>query len=73
EVLTSDSSRYWDGELYSAGGIDRLDSFDKQLIRNWLQENWDQTGSPPALPEELVTHTMGRYRELFQRLTGKTF
>jgi phosphoribosylaminoimidazole-succinocarboxamide synthase len=72
EVLTSDSSRYWDGDLYSAGGIDRLDSFDKQLIRNWLQENWDQEGSPPTLPEELVTHTMGRYRELFQRLTGKT-
>ncbi len=73
EVLTSDSSRYWDGELYSAGGINRLDSFDKQLIRNWLQQNWDQTGSPPELPADLVTHTMERYRELFQRLTGKTF
>jgi phosphoribosylaminoimidazole-succinocarboxamide synthase len=73
EVLTSDSSRYWDGELYSAGGIDRLDSFDKQLIRNWLQQNWDQTGSPPELPAELVAHTMDRYRELFQRLTGKKF
>lgn len=73
EVLTSDSSRYWDGELYSAGGINRLDSFDKQLIRNWLQQNWDQTGSPPELPAELVAHTMDRYRELFQRLTGKKF
>lgn len=73
EVLTSDSSRYWDGYLYSTGGMNRLDSFDKQLIRNWLQENWDQTGSPPALPEDLVTHAMGRYRELFQRLTGNTF
>ena len=73
EVLTSDSSRYWDGDLYSSDGLNRLDSFDKQLIRNWLQENWDQTGSPPALPEELVTHAMGRYRELFQRLTGNTF
>ena len=72
EVLTSDSSRYWDGDLYSAGGMNRLYSFDKQLIRNWLQENWDQEGSPQTLPEELVTHTMGRYRELFQRLTGKT-
>jgi phosphoribosylaminoimidazole-succinocarboxamide synthase len=73
EVLTSDSSRYWDGRLYSAGGIDRLDSFDKQLIRNWLQQNWDQTGSPPELPADLVAHTMKRYRELFQRLTGKEF
>ena len=73
EVLTSDSSRYWDGELYSRGGINRLDSFDKQLIRNWLSDNWDQTGSPPELPADLVTHTMNRYRELFQRLTGKPF
>jgi len=73
EVLTSDSSRYWDGELYASGGIDRLDSFDKQLIRNWLQKNWDQAGSPPSLPAELVGHTMDRYRELFQRLTGNTF
>lgn len=71
EVLTSDSSRYWDGELYSAGGINRLDSFDKQLIRNWLSENWDGEGEPPSLPPDLVTHTMNRYRELFQRLTGK--
>ena len=70
EVLTSDSSRYWDGELYSEGGMNRLDSFDKQLIRNWLQENWDQKGSPPSLPAELVSHTMDRYRELSQRLTG---
>ena len=71
EVLTSDSSRYWDGELYSAGGINRLDSFDKQLIRNWLSENWGGEGEPPSLPPDLVTHTMNRYRELFQRLTGK--
>lgn len=72
EVLTSDSSRYWDGELYSEGGMNRLDSFDKQLIRHWLQENWDQKGSPPSLPAELVSHTMDRYRELFQRLTGNS-
>ena len=70
EVLTSDSSRYWDGELYSSGGIHRLDSFDKQLIRNWLLGNWDLQGAPPTLPAELVDHTVGRYRELFRRLTG---
>jgi len=70
EVLTSDSSRYWDKETYSAGGINRLDSFDKQLIRNWLSENWDGTGRPPALPPELVQHTLNRYQELITRLTG---
>jgi len=70
EVLTSDSSRYWDGITYSAGGIDRLDSFDKQLIRNWLSDNWDGNGTPPVLPQHLVAHTMRRYTELFTRLTG---
>jgi len=70
EVLTSDSSRYWDGDIYSQGGIGRLDSFDKQLVRNWLSDNWDFTGRPPALPEELVAHTRGRYQELLTRLTS---
>jgi phosphoribosylaminoimidazole-succinocarboxamide synthase len=71
EVLTSDSSRYWDGVLYSKGGIDRLDSFDKQLIRNWLSRNWDGEAEPPVLPQDLVDHTMNRYRELYERLTGQ--
>lgn len=73
EVLTSDSSRYWDGEVYASGGMNRLDSFDKQLIRNWLLAQWDQTGLPPELPAELVHHTMARYRELYERLTGTPF
>ncbi|MDX2026879.1 phosphoribosylaminoimidazolesuccinocarboxamide synthase, partial [Microcella sp.] len=50
EVLTSDSSRYWDATLYAAGGPSRLDSFDKQIVRNWLAANWDKQGTPPALP-----------------------
>lgn len=70
EVLTSDSSRYWDGDLYSAGGINRLDSFDKQLVRNWLSANWDGNGVPPSLPEHLVTLTRERYEDLLVRLTG---
>jgi phosphoribosylaminoimidazole-succinocarboxamide synthase len=70
EVLTSDSSRYWDGEIYSKGGINRLDSFDKQLVRSWLAANWDFQGEPPRLPDSLVAHTRDRYRELFTRLTG---
>jgi phosphoribosylaminoimidazole-succinocarboxamide synthase len=73
EVLTSDSSRYWDGGKYSSGGIDRLDSFDKQLIRNWLANNWDGQGAPPTLPPELVAHTMQRYQELVTRITGQPF
>jgi phosphoribosylaminoimidazole-succinocarboxamide synthase len=70
EALTPDSSRYWDGELYPAGGPNRLDSFDKQIIRNWLAANWDKTGTPPALPDEIVDKTSQRYAELATRLMG---
>lgn len=73
EVLTSDSSRYWDGELYTEGGIHRLDSFDKQLVRNWLSAHWTGEGAPPRLPDELVAHTKARYLELYSRLTGQDF
>jgi len=71
EVLTSDSSRYWDAELYAAGGPRRLASFDKQIVRNWLAANWDKTGTPPVLPDEIVEQTAARYRELIERLTGR--
>ena len=68
EVLTSDSSRYWDREKYEAGGPDRLDSFDKQIVRNWLLANWDKTGTPPVLPPEIVETMTARYRELNERI-----
>jgi phosphoribosylaminoimidazole-succinocarboxamide synthase len=71
EVLTSDSSRYWDAKAYAAG---QRDSFDKQIVRNWLAENWPaaarDTAPPPRLPDEIVDRTAGRYRELVERLTG---
>ena len=68
EVLTSDSSRYWDAALYETG--DRTASFDKQIVRNWLLANWDRQGTPPALPQEIVEQTAARYRELIDRLTA---
>jgi phosphoribosylaminoimidazole-succinocarboxamide synthase len=70
EVLTSDSSRYWDAQTYAAGGTHRLDSFDKQIVRDWLAANWDKTGTPPELPAEIVEKTADRYRELIERLTA---
>jgi len=70
EVLTSDSSRYWDSALYAAGGRDRLASFDKQIVRDWLAANWNRVGTPPELPAHIVEQTTGRYRELIDRLTG---
>ena len=69
EVLTSDSSRYWDAATYAAGGRSRLESFDKQIVRDWLSANWDKTGTPPVLPDNIVTQTADRYRELISRLT----
>jgi len=70
EVLTSDSSRYWDVELYAAGGPGRLASFDKQIVRNWLSTHWDKEGTPPELAAEIVEQTAARYRELIERLTA---
>jgi phosphoribosylaminoimidazole-succinocarboxamide synthase len=70
EVLTSDSSRYWDAESYAAGGEHRMDSFDKQIVRDWLAANWDKTGTPPTLPAEIVEKTAARYRELVDRITA---
>lgn len=71
EVLTSDSSRYWDKDTFLAGGANRLDSFDKQIVRNWLSANWDKTGTPPVLPAEIIEQTAARYRELISRLTAE--
>lgn len=73
EVLTSDSSRYWDAATYadaSLSGPERLASFDKQIVRNWLSANWDKQGEPPVLPAEIVAQTHARYLDLFVRLTG---
>ncbi|MEN0085912.1 MAG: phosphoribosylaminoimidazolesuccinocarboxamide synthase [Leifsonia sp.] len=72
EVLTSDSSRYWDAAAYAAGTTpeERMASFDKQIVRDWLAANWDKTGAPPQLPAEVVERTAARYRELLERLTG---
>ena len=72
EVLTSDSSRYWDAAAWRTGTTSetRMASFDKQIVRNWLAANWDGTGTPPELPTEIVQQTAARYRELLERLTG---
>ena len=72
EVLTSDSSRYWDAAAYAAGttAAEKMTSFDKQIVRNWLSANWDKTGTPPVLPADIVERTADRYRELISRMLG---
>jgi phosphoribosylaminoimidazole-succinocarboxamide synthase len=72
EVLTSDSSRYWDAEAWRTGATpaERMASFDKQIVRDWLSAHWDKTGNPPVLPDDVVQRTAARYRELLERITG---
>jgi len=73
EVLTPDSSRYWDLQEYRPGSSPH--SFDKQYLRDWLtkESGWDRNSPPPALPDEVVAHTRQRYIEAYQRITGQTF
>lgn len=70
EVLTPDSSRYWDVQRWEPGSEPA--SFDKQFVRNWLDESgWDKESPPPVLPEEVVQGTRDRYIEAFRRITGR--
>ena len=70
EVLTPDSSRYWDKAAYDQGNT--VESFDKQIVRNWLLQIWDPEGSnpPTVLSPELVEKVSSRYAELRKKLTG---
>jgi phosphoribosylaminoimidazole-succinocarboxamide synthase len=70
EVLTPDSSRYWDAAAYQVGGSP--ESFDKQFVRDWLsQSGWDRSSRPPDLPDDIVQQTRERYLTAYQRLVGK--
>lgn len=72
EVLTSDSSRYWDAAAWASGSTpaERMASFDKQIVRDWLAAAWDGRGTPPELPAEIVERTAEKYRELLATLTA---
>lgn len=72
EVLTPDSSRFWDAATYEPGGPQA--SFDKQFARDWLERQpWDKTAPGPELPPDVVTGTRARYVEAFERITGASF
>lgn len=71
EVLTPDSSRFWDAHTYEVGA--EQPSFDKQYVRNWLNANWDRTGNPPRLPKDVIEKTTEKYIQAYERITGKTF
>ena len=70
EVLTPDSSRYWEADVWNPGT--EPESFDKQYVRNWLDDcGWDHESTPPNLPNEVIQGTLDRYVEAFTRITGK--
>jgi len=70
EVFTADSSRFWDASLYEEGLSQK--SFDKQEVRDWLDEaGWDHSPPAPELPTEVVERTSATYREIHRRITGR--
>lgn len=74
EILTPDSSRFWPADEWEPGHAQP--SFDKQFVRDWLTSpasGWDRASDtpPPALPDEVVTLTQGRYLEAYRRITGR--
>ena len=72
EVLTPDSSRFWDASAYEPGRAQA--SYDKQPIRDWLEtQPWDKTYPGPELPAEIVDGTRARYVAAFERITGASF
>lgn len=72
EVLTPDSSRFWEAATYQPGRPQA--SYDKQFVRDWLDaQPWDRTAPGPALPDEVVGGTRDRYVEAYERITGASF
>ena len=71
EVLSPDSSRFWEAESWQPGGAQP--SFDKQFVRDYLESiRWNKQAPAPALPAEVVERTLDKYLEAFRRLTGRT-
>jgi phosphoribosylaminoimidazole-succinocarboxamide synthase len=71
ESLTPDSSRFWPADEYEPGRPQR--SFDKQYVRDWLDEaGWDHTPPAPQLPHEVVANTRAKYIEAYERITGRS-
>jgi len=69
EIFTPDSSRFWPLDKYEAGRLQ--DSFDKQFLRDWLNENGYANSAPPNLPENIIKITKEKYLDAYRILTGK--
>ncbi|MCB1604099.1 MAG: phosphoribosylaminoimidazolesuccinocarboxamide synthase [Gammaproteobacteria bacterium] len=72
EILTPDSSRFWNLENYKVGTSP--ESYDKQFIRDYLETlDWDKTPPGPHVPADIIDATANKYREAFQLITGREF
>lgn len=70
EVLTPDSSRFWEAAQWKPGGAQP--SFDKQFVRDYLESiHWNKQAPAPSLPAEVAERTLGKYLEAFRRITGR--
>jgi phosphoribosylaminoimidazole-succinocarboxamide synthase len=70
EILTPDSSRFWEVADYEPGRSQK--AFDKQFVRDYLNSlDWDKTPPAPDLPDEIIINTLNRYKEAFRMITGK--
>ncbi|MCK5542416.1 MAG: phosphoribosylaminoimidazolesuccinocarboxamide synthase [Desulfobacterales bacterium] len=69
EVLTPDSSRFWEKATFSPGKSQK--SYDKQDVRDWLTNSgWDKKAPGPKLPDEIIKNTSETYKKIFKLLTG---
>lgn len=72
ELITPDSSRFWDASLYKPGKSQP--NFDKQYVRDWLMETkWDREPPAPELPSGVVEKTQTRYIDAYERITGQNW
>jgi phosphoribosylaminoimidazole-succinocarboxamide synthase len=70
EVLTPDSSRFWEAQAWKPGGAQA--SFDKQFVRDYLESiHWNKQAPAPSLPSDVAERTQAKYLEAFRRLTGR--
>ena len=70
EMLTPDSSRFWEASEHEVGK--HQEAADKQYVRDWLlQSGWNREAPGPELPDDVVAETSRRYREIYRRLTGE--
>ena len=70
EALTPDSSRFWSKDSYQVGTSPH--SFDKQFIRDWLEnQDWNKAPPPPKLPDNIIQKTSQKYSDIFEKLTGE--